>query len=114
MVQICRSTYNGCRDKGGGKYARRRVSVPFQNGRPRRFRAEPSSLHQQGAATRARYASGWMWSEPMKTIIDEGLLPVRVGAEIPESWIFPKTGTLLIFLPSFVGLLQYFAYSRIY
>src|SRR5882672_8835100 len=32
-----------------------RKSVPFQYGRPRRFRSRPSSLHQQGAATLARY-----------------------------------------------------------
>jgi hypothetical protein len=30
-------------------------SGSFPNGRPRRFRSEPSSLHQQGAATSAGY-----------------------------------------------------------
>src|SRR5258707_2611568 len=51
----------------------KRVSVPFQYGRPRRFRSRPSSLHsQQGAATLARYASGRMWSEPMPYYSEEG------------------------------------------
>src|ERR1700739_1438733 len=37
----------------------KRVSVPFQYGRPARFRARPSSLHsQQGAATVSRVFLG--------------------------------------------------------